>query len=90
MVLIHGGRLIIEYPDLYEAVREYMHGNEKRLDNIFGLQRFPGDAHLFGYDFRRLRQVLENSGFYDIQKKEPQDYHAKDEPCLRVECVKGR
>jgi len=87
-LLIHEGKLIIECPDFDEAVKEYIGGNEKRLDNIFGLQRFPGDTHIFGYNFERLKQLVEEAGFRDIQKREPQDYHSKDEPCLRVECLK--
>lgn len=88
-VLVIGGKLIIECPDFDEAVKEYIQGNEKRIDNIFGLQRFPGDTHQFGYNFKRLKEVLEETGFTDIEEKEPQDYHSKDEPCLRVECVKA-
>lgn len=87
-LLVPGGKLIIECPDFDDAVKEYIEGNEKRLDNIFGLQRFPGDAHLFGYNFKRLKKILESAGFKNIQKREPRDYHAKDEPCLRVECIK--
>ncbi len=83
------GQLVIECPNFDEAVKEYLNGNEKRLDNIFGLQRFSGDAHLFGYNFRRLRRLLEDVGFKDIQEKAPTDYHASEEPCLRVECIKG-
>lgn len=89
-ILKPGGKLIIECPDFDEDVKEYMEGNEKRLDSIFGLQRFFGDAHMFGYNFRRLERLLKTSGFKDIWKKEPQDSHAKHEPCLRVECVKRR
>lgn len=88
-VLIDEGRLIIECPDFDGAVKEYIEGNEKRMDNIFGLQRFSGDAHLFGYDYERLKKLLEKAGFEDIQQGKPQDPHTKDEPCLRVECVKG-
>ena len=88
-VLIFGGRLIIECPDFDEAVKEYMGGNEKRIDNIFGLQRFHGDTHQFGYNFKRLKNFLEEAGFQNILEREPQDYHGKDEPCLRVECVKN-
>lgn len=88
-LLMRNGKLIIECPDFDEAVKEYIEGNEKRIDNIFGLQRFHGDVHLFGYNFKRLKQLLENFGFEDIQKKDPQDYHTKDEPCLRIECIKG-
>jgi len=88
-VLVVGGKLIIECPDFDEAVKEYIGGNEKRIDNIFGLQRFPGDVHQFGYNFKRLKKALEEAGFEDIEQREPQDYHTKDEPCLRADCVKG-
>ena len=82
------GRLILEYPNFDEAVKEYISGNGKRLDNIFGLQRFPGDTHLFGYNFERLKILLEDTGFDRVQNRRPQDYHAKDEPCIRIECIK--
>ena len=84
-----GEKLIIECPDFDKSVKEYVEGNEKRIDNIFGLQRFLGDTHLFGYNFKRLKKLLEDVGFKDVQRREPRDYHTKDEPCLRVECVKG-
>ncbi len=87
-VLSPNGRLIIECPDFDKTVKEYIRGNEERLNSIFGLQRFPGDTHLFGYNFERLKKNLEKVGFDNIQKKEPQDYHSKDEPFLRVECIK--
>ncbi|MFX1264155.1 MAG: methyltransferase domain-containing protein [Promethearchaeota archaeon] len=87
-VLTPAGKLIIECPDFDEDVKEYMRGKEKLLDSIFGLQRFPGDSHLFGYNFRRLEKLLKDANFEDIQRREPQDYHAKNEPCLRVECTK--
>jgi len=88
-VMVPGGVLIIECPDLDKAVKEYVEGNEKRINNIFGLQRFPGDTHMFGYSFKRLKNLLEEADFKNIKEKEPQDYHGKDEPCLRVECFKG-
>lgn len=88
-VLTPAGKLIIECPDFDEDVKEYMDGNEKLLDSIFGLQRFSGDSHLFGYNFKRLQKLLKDAGFKDIQRREPQDYHAENEPCLRVECIKG-
>ncbi len=89
-ILSPGGVLIIECPDFDKAVKEYIEGNEKRINNIFGLQRFPGDTHMFGYNFKRLKNLLEEAGFRDIQEREPQDYHTKDEPCLRIESFKGR
>jgi len=87
-ILMHGGSLIIECPNFDETVKEYIEGKKKRIDNIFGLQRFDGDTHLFGYNFESLKDILEKAGFRDIQEKEPQDYHVKDEPCMRVECIK--
>ena len=88
-ILIPGGKLIIECPDFDAAVKEYIGGDAKRIDNIFGLQRFNGDVHLFGYNFKSLKKLLEEAGFKNIKEKEPQDYHSKDEPCLRVKCVKN-
>ena len=88
-ILMPGGKLVIECPDFDKDVKEYIEGNEKRLDSIFGLQRFLGDAHHFGYSFKRLGKLLKAVGFKDIQQREPQDSHTKDEPCFRVECVKG-
>lgn len=88
-ILTPAGKLIIECPDFDADVREYMGGNEKRLGSIFGLQRYPGDSHLFGYNFERLTKLLKDAGFEHIQRREPQDYHAGDEPCLRAECIKG-
>ena len=88
-IIVQGGKLIIECPNFDEAVKEYIEGNEKRVYNIFGLQRFPGDTHQFGYNFKRLKKLLKEAGFKNIKEREPQDYHSKDEPCLRVECVKG-
>jgi predicted SAM-dependent methyltransferase len=88
-VMVPGAMLILECPDFDKAVKEYLEGNEKRIDNIFGLQRFPGDTHLFGYNAKRLKKILEEAGFKDVQNEDPTDYHMKDEPCLKVKCVKS-
>jgi len=87
-VLKHGGKLIIECPDFDRAAKEYLEGNEQRIYNIFGLQRFPGDIHLFGYNPSRISTILSNAGFTGIRQAEPIDYHKEEEPCMRIECVK--
>ena len=87
-VLIEGGQLIIECPDFDGAVKEYIEGNESRIDNIFGLQRFDGDTHLFGYNTKRLMELLAHAGFKEIKSCVPRDYHCDLEPCLRVEARK--
>ena len=89
-VLSPGGKLIIECPDFDIAVKQYFEGNEERLNSIFGLQRFPGDAHFFGYNCARLKNLLQNASFVYIEEKQPQDYHSKHEPCVRVEAIKEK
>ena len=87
--LTPGGRLVIECPDFDKIVEEYLEGNENRLNNIFGLSRFRGDNHLWGYNFSRLRIILEENGFKGVKKCAPQDYHRLQEPCMRVEAYKS-
>jgi SAM-dependent methyltransferase len=87
-VLMPGGILILECPHFDIAVREYLEGNESRLINIFGRQRFKGDAHLYGYNPLRLAQSLNKVGFTNIHQKEPQSSQNLDEPTFRIECNK--
>lgn len=82
------GKLVVECPDFDRAVEEYLAGNEERLFNIYGRQRFPGDTHRYGYNSARLKMLLEEAGFSSVTLEEPQDYHAKQEPCLRAVAVK--
>lgn len=87
-VLAPGGQLILEFPDFDKDIEEYQKGDDSRLDSIFGLQRFGGDTHLFGYNLRRMTVLLKQSGFSEIRSCEPLDYHSNYEPCLRIECIK--
>jgi predicted SAM-dependent methyltransferase len=87
-ILEEGGALMIECPDFEATVREYLEGKKYRINNIFGLQRHPGDFHLFGYTFEDLQEILLSLGFRDIQQEQPTDYHAADEPSLRLTAIK--
>ena len=89
-VIVPGGKLIIECPDFDENVRDYLKGNNPdiQLLYIFGRQRFPGDIHYFGYNFERLKDMLEKCGFTDIKRKDAQDSHITEASCLHVECNK--
>lgn len=87
-VLVEGGELIIECPDFAATIREYCEGKRYRINNIFGLQRHPGDYHFFGYTFEDLEEMLQSVGFRKIQREAPTDYHAQDEPSLRITAVK--
>jgi len=88
-VLKPGGKLILECPDFDKAVREYLSGNETRLTNIFGQQRFAGDGHLYGFNSERLKRLLSEIGFIDIEETTPRSSQTLDEPCFRLECKKG-
>ena len=87
-ILIPSGTLIIECPDFDKAVREYIAGNNDRLYSIFGRQRFPGDTHNWGYNAKRLKDLLKEIGFAEITENEAQDYHKDHEPCIRIEAIK--
>lgn len=87
-VLTPGGSLITECPNLKQAITEYMEGNNERLYSIYGRQRFPGDAHHWGYTPEALATLLRSIGFEQICIKPAQDDHAGTEPCMRVECKK--
>jgi len=87
--LIPGGKLVIECPDFDKTVEEYLRGDEGRLNNIFGLQRFEGDSHFWGYNFARLEELLEKYGFKGVKRTSPLDYHRLQEPCIRLEAYKS-
>lgn len=82
------GKLVLECPNFDIVVREYLAGNEDRLINIFGRQRTLGDAHLYGYNPRRLTRVLKEIGFEAFIETVPQSSQTADEPCFRIECKK--
>ena len=65
------GKLIIECHDSDETAKEYIEGNEKRIDNIFGLQKFPGDTHQFEHNFKRLEKLLGGRKFqgYSVESR---------------------
>jgi len=87
-VLKPGGRLVIECPDLRAVAREFGRGNDERLPVIYGLDRFPGDQHRWGYTAESLKALAEGAGFVKVKVTPGRDYHAKIFPCLRLEARK--
>jgi len=87
-VLEDCGILVIECPDFPAIIGEYFNGKHYRINNIFGLQRHSGDFHQFGYSFHDLKQKLEAVGFGKVQQEAPTDYHAADEPSMRITALK--
>lgn len=87
-LLMPGGKLVMELPDFRQVICEYIAGNAKRLDNIFGLNRFAGDKHQFGYTPEYLKELVESKGFKVTYQGPGTDYHCDFEPCQRLEAVK--
>jgi len=87
-LLIPGGVVVAECPDINRAMMEYLDGNQDRIYSIYGRQRFSGDAHFFGYNHDSLIQLFSSVGFANCVCGEGTDYHSKLEPCLRIECRK--
>ena len=83
-----GGRLITECPNFQQAAKEYLEGDISRIDNLFGLQRNEYDFHRFGYTSASLEKIMKEIGFTRFLHEPPTDYHANDEPCLRIVAFK--
>jgi len=89
-VLMEDGELVIECPDVDRTMTEYLAGNRDRIYNIYGMDRFKGDIHYFGYNPEQLTELLKAHGFGDCRHEEPTDYHKETEPCMRIVCKKGK
>lgn len=87
-VLAPGGVLVLECPDFGKDIEQLLAGNHDIMYSIFGWQRFPGDAHHWGYTKETLSALVRQVGFSSVSTPPAQDYHASQEPCLRVEAVK--
>ena len=93
-VLKINGLLVIEMPDFDKVLEEYQSATEERKEelllSIYGSFRNNDDSdyHRWGANEHRWRYMLEKAGFRYIKFCEPQDYHTKTSPCLRVEAVK--
>lgn len=87
-LLSNNGKLVMELPDFDIIADRYLLGNEEYLKHVFGNQEHEGQFHYWGYSFPRLKKELEEIGFKDVVKKAPTDYHAREEPCFRIEATK--
>lgn len=82
------GRMVIECPDFEKGCEKYLASKNRKelIPWFFGKQNHDGNYHYSGWDFHTLKDVLEQAGFKDIQQKPAKDHHAKQFPCLRIEC----
>jgi SAM-dependent methyltransferase len=83
-VLKPGGSLTIETPDFDKGCQDYLNGNEARLENLFGRQLYgPGDYHLYGWNHKRTKALLESIGFINVTELFDYSYHIDLEPCTK-------
>lgn len=87
-VLKTGGLLVIECPNVKETARQFVEGNDYRINNLYGLQRNPFDFHRYGYWPTQMQRDMPTWGFKITKLGPGTDYHAAQEPCMRVEAVK--
>ena len=88
-VLCHGGRFVIECPNIVEAARLILAGDieakRKYYSAFFGLPWIPGNTHKFGYTKKTLQSLLESIGLINIQWEDPRFCPGTKEVCMR--CV---
>lgn len=84
-----GGTIAIECPDLAGVCDLFFSDPERAVLSMYGRQdRGPSMRHQYGYTRESLATMLEEVGFTVTATGDGTDYHAAEEPCLRVEAVK--
>jgi predicted SAM-dependent methyltransferase len=88
-VLRPGGKVIMETPDALECMKKIIAGENVELMKkyLWGNQDRVGQYHYWGWDKEELTQVFDEAGF-SVGFYDPQDYHADEAPCLRMEATK--
>ena len=88
-LLKRDGKLVIECPDLEVIIEQYLKiRNEELLYSVYGRNRYAYDIHLWGYTKNSMTNLLRMIGFSKVSTGPGTDYHAKFEPCMRVEAIK--
>lgn len=87
--LKYGGKFIAECPDVEAIIHDIAkNSNWDMINHLYGLDRYPGDTHQWGYTRKALKALLKKHGFADIKISDGTDYHTLDEPSLRIEATK--
>lgn len=88
-VLKPGGKLILEFPDFDKLIKQYQESESyASLEWIFGTQDRMGQTHLWGWNERRMIDLLRSTGFMEVKSVEPQDKTHTEGPILRIEAIK--
>lgn len=71
------GYLYISYPEFTKVATNYINNYRGMRDfwknTIYGLQRYPGDAHVALMDTKYFIQTLQECGFWNIEYKPEQN-----------------
>jgi len=87
-MLVSGGKLVIECPDIVGLCQKVIDGEMQFIDNIYGLARNPYDLHRYGWTGSTLSSLLNSIGFTNVKLEVATDYHSTEEPCFRVVAFK--
>lgn len=85
-LLVTGGSLTLEMPDARTCMELYLKtGDSLLLAYLYGNQEREGQYHYWAWDKEQLVQVFH---LFQVRFTDPQDYHAEQAPCLRLEATK--
>lgn len=89
-LLVDGGDMILELPDFEYLCSMVTKGNtdDLTMSYIFGSQVRDGQFHKWGWTPASLKEELVKAGFKKVRFMKPQDYHAEERPCFRLEAIK--
>ena len=93
-VLIPGGSLAIEMPDIVAICRDFESANKSHrydlLNFIYGYGELPGHHHYWGWYDEILYDHLAQYGFENIRRVDPKFHLHIKNYCLRMEATKQR
>jgi predicted SAM-dependent methyltransferase len=83
----NGGGVIIEVPDILGVCKELQEGNFGMLECMYGLDRYPGDNHRWGYTKSALQMLFLQAGFERTLTSPGKCYHKTQQAVIRGEGV---
>ena len=91
-VLKDKGVLLLECPDFEKCLKEFLKATNKRkwqwwIKTIYGFQQPDSEElHKTGFNFKRMKSLLESFGFSEVKRVSP--YFSHLTPNLRITCTK--
>jgi glycosyltransferase involved in cell wall biosynthesis len=82
-VLKPGGKLILETPDFLNSCKKFVENPDMRImlySHFFAWPHLPGQTHYFLYTEEQLKWTLEECGYKNIQRLQPDSIYARSNP----------